>query len=347
METQNSVTKVLVVRNDKLGDFMLIYPALALLKQSVNNIHISVLIPQYTSDMAKICPWIDDIIVDPGAEANFSEQYKLLKNLHQQQFDAIITLYSTSRIGFLAFLARIKYRLAPATKIAQIFYNHRLKQRRSRSQKPEFEYNIDVAKKFLSDFNIKSDISIEPPFLRFQTKEINTLREKFYEEHKIPEKSKLIFVHPGTGGSANNLSLDQYANLIHQLKLGENYFFVITAGPDEIKYAESLSKMLTDIPNIIFRSTYGLISFSKHIQMSSLFISGSTGPLHIAGALDVPTAAFYQRLRSATPLRWQTLNSSKNRLAFTPPENANETDMQKIDTSKAAQEIIKFYAEKI
>lgn len=347
METQNSVTKVLVVRNDKLGDFMLIYPALALLKQSVSNIHISVLIPQYTSDMAKICPWIDDIIVDPGADANFSKQYKLLKNLHLHQFDAIITLYSTSRIGLLAFLARIKYRLAPATKIAQIFYNHRLTQRRSRSLKPEFEYNIDVVKQFLTDFNIESDISIKAPFLKFQTEEVNALREKFYEKHKILGKPKLIFVHPGTGGSANNLSLDQYANLIQQLKFEEDYFFVITAGPGEIEYAESLSKMLTDISHTIFRSTDGLISFSKHIQMSSLFISGSTGPLHIAGALDIPTAAFYQRLRSATPLRWQTLNSSNNRLAFTPPENANETDMQKIDTSKAAQEIIKFYAKLI
>jgi len=219
MNTQTSVTKVLVVRNDKLGDFMLIYPTLALLKQSVNQIHITVLVPQYTADMAKICPWIDDIIIDPGSKATFSEQYKLFKTLYEQQFGAIITLYSTTRIGLLAFLARIKYRLAPATKIAQIFYNHRLTQRRSRSLKPEFEYNIDVAKKFLSDFNITSNIHIEPPFLKFQTEEINTLREKFYEKHKISGKPKLIFVHPGTGGSANNLSLEQYANQKYQLKL--------------------------------------------------------------------------------------------------------------------------------
>lgn len=334
---------LLVVRNDKLGDFMLIYPALALLKRSVNNIHITVLIPQYTSDMAKICPWIDDIIVDPGSEAKFSEQYKLLKNIHEQKFDAIITLYSTTRIGFLAFLARIKYRLAPATKIAQIFYNHRLTQRRSRSQKPEFEYNTDVVKQFLYDFNFKLNNFIKPPFLKFPIKEIEILHDKFYKEHNLTFDTKLIFIHPGTGGSANNLSLKQYANLIHNLKINEKYFIVITAGPGEIKYAETLSGKLTDIPHIIFRSTEGLINFAKHIQLCNLFISGSTGPLHIAGALNKPTAAFYQRLRSATPLRWQTLNSIDNRLAFTPPDNACETDMQKIDTAKAAQEIIKFY----
>lgn len=345
MKIKNSVTKVLVVRNDKLGDFMLIYPALALLKQSVNLIHITVLVPQYTADMAKECPWVDDIIVDPGSGAPLSEQYKLLQKLHNQHFNAIITLYSTTRIALLAFLARIKYRLAPATKIAQIFYNHRLTQRRSRSLKPEFEYNVDIAKKFLSDFNIKSNVSLEPPFLKFQTEEINALRDNFYIKYKIPENTKLIFVHPGTGGSANNLSIEQYANLIQQLKLklGSDYYFVITAGPSEIKYTESLSQMLANVPHTIFHSTKGLINFSKHIQLCSLFISGSTGPLHIAGTLNIPTVAFYQRLRSATPLRWQTLNSKANRMAFTPPDEANETDMQKIDTSLAAKKIIDFY----
>ena len=343
MDIEASPKKVLVVRNEKLGDFMLIYPALALLKKSSADIHITVLIPQYTADMAKICPWIDSIIIDPGSKASFSEQYKLFKELRIQQFNAIITLYSTTRIGLLALLAKIKYRLAPATKIAQIFYNHRLTQRRSRSQKPEFEYNIDVIKKFLCDFKMDASKSVVPPFLKFETEEMNPLRNTFFKQHNLSEKTKLIFVHPGTGGSANNLSLEQYANLIHYIYKTENYFFVITAGPGEFEYAESLSEKINDVPHSVFISTKGLINFAKHIQLSSLFISGSTGPLHIAGALNRPTAAFYQRLRSATPLRWQTLNSKDNRLAFTPPENASETDMQTIDTTKAAQEIIKYY----
>lgn len=345
MKINNSLTKILIVRNDKLGDFMLIYPALALLKNSDTDIHITVLVPQYTLEMAKICPWIDEAIIDPGSGAEISKQYQLLKKLRIQKFDAIITLYSTSRVGLLAYLSNIKYRLAPATKIAQIFYNHRLIQRRSRSLKPEFEYNLDVVKKFLFDFNLNSNISVEPPFLKFEKNEIKALREKFYIKYNLSNKAKLIFIHCGTGGSANNLTIEQYANLIHsiKIKLENEYFFVITAGPGEEEYAESLLEKLSNIPCTVFRSTEGLVNFAKHIQLCNLFISGSTGPLHIAGALNRPTAAFYQRLRSATPLRWQTLNSIEKRLAFTPPENAGETDMQSIDTTIAANEIINFY----
>ena len=75
------------------------------------------------------------------------------------------------------------------------------------------------------------------------------------------------------------------------------------------------------------------------LQSAALFISGSTGPLHIAGALDIPTAAFYPRRRSATSLRWQTLNSEARRLGFMPPANADERDMQSIDIDTAAAEI--------
>ena len=180
MEINTSATKVLVVRNDKLGDFMLIYPALATLKRSSPDIHITVLVPHYTADMAKVCPWIDSLIIDPGSKAPFSEQYSLFKDLRKQKFDAIITLYSTTRIALIAFLANIKYRLAPATKIAQVFYNHRLTQRRSRSLKPEFEYNIDVARKFLADFNYKEYDPPPPPFLKFETLEIENLRKVFH-----------------------------------------------------------------------------------------------------------------------------------------------------------------------
>ncbi len=335
--------KILIVRNDRLGDFILSLPTLSLLRKYLPDCKIHVFVPAYTKDIALLSRFIDEVIIDPGPSASLQQQINAFLSIKKQNYNAIITLFSTTRIGVFSFLSGIKYRLAPATKIAQIFYNHRLTQRRSRSLKPEYEYNLDLAIKYLTDLGLTVKEMPTTPFLEFQEAEINILRDSFYAKHEIPKKSRLIFIHPGSGGSANNLSLKQYSNLIHQLKLDDNYFFIITAGPDEIKYAESLSQMLTDIPHIIFHSTKGLINFSKHIQLCSLFISGSTGPLHIAGALNIPTAAFYQRLRSATSLRWQTLNSKANRLAFTPPENAIETDMQTIDTTKAAREIIRFY----
>ena len=329
--------KILLIRNDKLGDFILSLPCFGLLKNSIMQSEVHALVPQYTSDIAGACQWIDHVVVDPGPEAGFSDQLKLWHTLRANKYDAIISLYSTTRLGIISLFSGSKFRLAPATKLAQLFYLHRLKQRRSQSRKPEYQYNLDLVEHFLAMKQVQPR-PIEGPYLQFDQDDISTARNEFRHTHSIPDQSKIIFVHAGSGGSANNLTLQQYADLIMSINK-DNAFFVLTAGPYEITFAQQLSQLVRDTPHCIFHSTAGLINFARHIAMADLFISGSTGPLHLAGALDTPTVAFYPRRQSATSLRWQTLNSPLKRLAFMPPEGVVE-DMSQVDVKLASAIIV-------
>lgn len=331
--------KILVIRNDKLGDFMLSWPALALLRQSLPQCEIHALVNSYTADMARLCPSIDQTIIDPGPQAPWSSQWTLAQSLRANSYDAAITLFSTTRIGLVLSLAGIPYRLAPATKIAQIFYHARLTQRRSRSEKPEFAYNQDLALRLLADFGITAGEPPGPPYLGFAEAELAQLRNDFCRNHGLEPGKPLVFIHPGSGGSANNLRLEQYAHLAQALRSPQGHQIIISAGPSELAPAQQLAGEIGDMPVSIYHSTAGLEQFARHIAQADLFISGSTGPLHIAGALDCPTAAFYPRRRSATALRWQTTNSESRRLAFSPPESAAEEDMSSIDIETAAHEI--------
>ena len=331
--------KILIIRNDKLGDFILSLPVFALIRQYYPDTELHAFVPAYTAEIADYCNYIDKVIIDPGKQAPFSEQIATLKSIRSEKYSAIITLFSTTRTGLFSFFSGVRYRLAPATKIAQIFYNQRLVQRRSRSLKPEYKYNLDLAIRYLGDRGISVKELPQPPFLHFPQQEINQIKKDFCHQNRVDNDNRFIFVHPGTGGSATNLSLQQYADLMKNLQVDDNYVFVITAGPGEIENVENLKSLLGDLPCIVYHSTEGLVRFSKLIQTCELFISASTGPLHIAGALNRPTAAFYQRRRSATPLRWQTLNSEDRRLAFTPPEDAHESDLQSIDVVAVARKI--------
>ena len=328
--------KILVVRNDKLGDFMLSFPALALLKQSLPNVEIHALVQNYTSPMAELCPSIDKVVLDPGKDSGFKEIRQLARQLKQEGYDAVITLFSTTHIGVAVALAGIPYRLAPATKLAQIFYNRRLKQRRSRSDKPEYLYNRDLAEYYLNDLGIKVTSYPQTPFLSFEDTMIDRLKDQFMQMHAIDKDKKLIFIHPGSGGSANNLSVEQYAELAESLDKQSNWQLVISAGPGEEKQAEQLAEFTKVLAPVLYISTAGLELFAQHLAFADLFISGSTGPLHIAGALDRATAAFYPNRRSSTPLRWQTLSADSHRLEFSPPETAEESDMQAIDIKEVA-----------
>ncbi len=331
--------RILLIRNDKLGDFMLAYPSFALLKLALPDAHIMALVPAYTAPMAAACPWIDEVIIDTPNKYRWVDVWNLTRNLRYHRIDAVICLFSTTRVALAAFLAGISYRLAPATKIAQLFYNHRLRQRRSRSEKPEYEYNADLVRRYLHDQDISIPNLPGAPLLHFSDDHIQNLRTSLANKFSVPVNAHFIFVHPGSGGSARNLSLEQYASLLNMLRLSTADLVVISCGPGEVSAASQLSTLLGQIPHRIFSSQAGLLDFSQHLALADLFISGSTGPLHIAGALDRPTVAFYPRRRSATSLRWQTLNSPSNRLSFMPPEDAADEDMSSIDLALVAQRI--------
>jgi ADP-heptose:LPS heptosyltransferase len=255
----------------------------------------------------------------------------------------VLTLHSTFRIGLLAWLAQIPLRIAPASKIAQIFYNERVIQRRSRSRQPEHAYNTDLGRHLIRLAGKTDFPEPTPPFLQFPSDEISQLRRAFAEGNRFDAEKPIVFIHAGHGGSANNLSLKQYAALAGQLRSTHGHHVVLTAGPSEESAVRKLSDLLKNTTHTVYVSREGLAQFARHIAFADVFVSGSTGPLHIAGALDVPTAAFYTRRRSATALRWQTLNSESRRLAFSPPDDAEVEDMSRVDIDAAAEKINRTY----
>ncbi|MGH8362561.1 MAG: glycosyltransferase family 9 protein [Gammaproteobacteria bacterium] len=331
--------RILVIRNDKLGDFMLAWPALALLRASVPHARIAALVPAYTAPLAGICPSVDEVIIDPKLRGDWRNGWALTQLLRDKDFDSVVTLFSRFDTGLAVWKAGIPLRFAPATKLAQVFYNRRLKQRRSESAKPEFGYNLDLIRYFLREQGCSEAVLPPPPYLHFDDARIQTLEHRFRQAHAASDGARLVCVHAGHGGSANNLSVEQYAQLIRGLKSVGGLHVVLTAGPNEEVKARKLSSLLDGIPHTVYLSRDGLVNFARQLQFCDLFVSGSTGPLHVAAALNCRTAAFFPRRRSSTALRWQTINAPERRLAFAPPEGNAENDMAAIDVTAAAVEI--------
>ncbi|WP_302140035.1 glycosyltransferase family 9 protein [Halomonas alkalicola] len=335
-------SRLLVVRNDKLGDFMLAWPALARLKAASPAPHVSVLVPAYTAPMARLCPWVDRVLVDPGEKADRHERRRLLAEVKAARFDALLTLFSTPRIGWLGWRAGIPLRLAPATKWAQLFYNRRVVQRRSRSEKPEYRYNIELAEALLSELGLAAGTAPEPPWWPLPEGERRAQRQRLAEELALDPARPCVFLHGGSGGSAVNLAPERYARLVQEvdarLQGARRAQWVLTAGPGEEATAAAIQAPLREAGIEVHRlpPRAGLDDFARTLAAADLFIAGSTGPLHIAGCLDIATAGFYPAHRSATPLRWQTCNRADHRLAFCPPASAGEQDMATIDIPAAA-----------
>ena len=309
------MNKILVIRNDRLGDLMLILPALRIIKLSVPDIQIDCLVNKNYKDISLLSNDIDNVLADT-ISAN---------NLLNHEYNYSISFFSTFNIGYKLWKANIKNRYAPATKLVQVLYNKTIKQNRSTSIKPEYEYNNDLACYFLDD-NGYQIIKTNGPFIKLENqKEINK------------SSKKIIFVHPFTGGSSKTLSEDDFIKLCVELDKICSYKFILHCDIYDYDKCQTMKNRLSKLDVDVIKPTNHLTQMFSNINQCDLFIAGSTGPLHVAGSLNKKTVAFYPSKKSSTSLRWTPINDESNRLAY--EDSGTDDKYIQIDICRIADDV--------
>lgn len=304
---------ILVVRTDKLGDFITALPTIYVLKKYNPKNRVVVLISSINEELAKYCDFIDEVIVDDKNSSIF----ELSKKIKVAKIDISITLFSNTRVALAQFLASIKNRYAPATKIAQIFYNHRIKQRRSEVKMAEFEYNLALAKEPFCDI----DLNFVQPLLKFD--DSKNIYENFCRNNNITKK--VIAFHVGFGGSSDaNWSLDEYEILICDIIKQDIYDVVLTFGPDEMNLYEDMQKRLKGKKVIFYISNSGIVNFAKLISNFKLFVSTSTGTYHLASLVGTPTMTFFANSNFASAKRWKGVGNEKLQKHYMLPNDTKK-----------------------
>ena len=150
------------------------------------------------------------IILDPGARADKEQQRALLARIKAAAFDASICLFSQHPQCQAGVEGAYSLPAGPAAKLAQVLYNQRLVQRRSRSQKPGTNTTwIWCAAS--SPIGIRPWWSHRDPTA--STRGLLQVREQVAARLRLDASRPWLMVHAGSG-SANNLSIEQYSRLI-------------------------------------------------------------------------------------------------------------------------------------
>ncbi len=306
---------ILVVRTDKLGDFITALPTMAVLKEDNPYNKIIACVAPLNKELALGCGFIDEVIVDDGK----SSFLPFVKKLRAAKIDASITLFSNTRVALAQFLARIPIRIAPATKIAQIFYTHRVKQRRSQVKMAEFEYNLELTKTLFPDINLE----YKKPLLEFS--DSHDVYAKFCKEYDVTKE--IIAFHVGFGGSSDaNWNLDEYEILVREVLKADKYQVVLTFGPDESALCENMQERLKNEKVIFYISKEGIVNFAKLISRFKLFVSTSTGTYHLASLVGCPTLTFFADSLFASSARWKSVGDERLQRHFMIPQDLQKRE---------------------
>jgi ADP-heptose:LPS heptosyltransferase len=306
---------IIISRTDSIGDVMLTLPMAGFIKSLWPKTRISFLGRRYTKDILSCCVHVDEVIsVDdflPNDEAG------LQKKLELAEADAVVMAFPDKTICRLACDAGIPDRIATAGRWHTWKYcNRRVRFSRKRSDFHESQLNM----KLLSPLGIGGmpalhEVSKLYGFSRIPAHTHNSdvfiVKEKF-----------TVILHPKSKGSAVEWGLDHFSELIELLNQ-PTVRIIITGTAEEAALVDNrLPFHLDSVVNAMGKlSLEELISV---IASSDALVAASTGPLHIAAALEKVAIGLFSPMRPIHRGRWGPVGT--NAQALTAPQHPDEAD---------------------
>jgi lipopolysaccharide heptosyltransferase II len=306
---------ILIVRTDRIGDVVLSLPLAAIIKKHFPGCKVTFLLRNYTKDIAKNNPHIDNVLIlkEVNGKIPVWENVKQLKN---KNFDSSIIVYPTYITALIVFLSRIKIRIGSGYRSYSFLFNKKIFEHRKYAEKHELEFNVNL----LKIFGIEESISFENVEfnIRINEGELEAVRNVTYNLGVDPEK-KIIIIHPGSGGSAIDLPVEKFSQLVSNLNSLNNINLIVSGSKSEYNICESV---VGNSKAINLAGKFKLSEMICLISLCDVFISNSTGPIHIAAALGKKTVGFYPKILACSPTRWGPY--TKNKVIFSPEIECND-----------------------
>ena len=282
--------RILVVRTDRVGDVLLTTPVSTAIREAFPRARISWLVRSYTAPLLQHNPDVDQVLVDDGGSSG-----ELVARIRGGQFDVAIVALPRRRIAWALWRAGVPMRIGPASKPCSLLFTKRLWQHRSEGKRHEADYNLELLE------------AIGVPFKRHPTRLVLTEAERLGARALLASRGigfskPLVILHPGSGGSSARWPLGHFMALGDTLQAG-GCDVVVTGGPGE-DYRDAMIAGMRRQPFFLAAGSLSLRELAAVISCADLLVSNSTGPLHLAVALGVPTVSIYSPIPTCHPTRW-------------------------------------------
>lgn len=294
---------ILIVRTDRIGDLVLTLPVSGLIKKQYPNCKVTFLVREYTKNIISNHPFIDDVIVleENDGKVSLFDNLNIIKS---KKFDTCIVVYPTFVLSLIMFLSGIKNRIGTGYRWYSFLFNHKVYEHRKNAERHELEFNVNLLEKL----NIKNNVDEQNVSydLRVNESSLSSVN-KFLADENIDSSKRIIIVHPGSGGSSVDLPVNKFTELVKKLD-EDNFQIILTGNKNEIELCKKI-KSSSKAKN--FTGKFNLDELTALISKSVMFISNSTGPIHIAAALEKFTVGFYPKIVSCSKERWAPYTNKK------------------------------------
>ncbi|OPX35250.1 hypothetical protein B1H10_01695 [candidate division KSB1 bacterium 4484_188] len=295
---------ILIVRTDRIGDVVLTTPAIKLLHAQYPSARISFLTRKYSASLLYHHQYLDGVILYQPEEKHrgFMGHLRLGKELKEKSFDLAFLMYPTPGLALSLWMAEIPFRIGTGFRWYSFLFNKKIYEHRKYGLRHELEYNLALLGDFIPKIPQPDEIEFS---LRVDENLINRRTDALLHAEI---DGKYIIVHPGSGNSAPKLPVETFSRIVSYLSSKTDATIIIAGNKSEEPLLGEIKSHQRKETKIKVISNWDLETYMAVISGSSLFISNSTGPLHIARAFDIPLISFYCPATPCSPRRWGPYN---------------------------------------
>ena len=289
--------RILIARIDRIGDVVLSTAIPREVKRTYPDSFVAVLVKNYTKEIFVNNPYVDEIIVYDKVKID-SDFWQIVKTIRRFKFNYALMLLPNERLNWLLFFSVIRNRIGVGRKLYQFLSSTKYVNRRKYIPlRHEADYCLDMIRKIgIEPQSINPEIYLSEDELE----KVNLVKKTLSENGKT-----IIGVNSTSGNSAPNLQPKEYKKVIDRLLELDNVKVVVTdyEPPDELLNINGV-----DFLNKGKQLRESILNFAA----IDILISASTGPMHIAAALNVKTVSLFCPLTACSPKLWGPLgNESK------------------------------------
>lgn len=295
---------ILIIRTDRIGDVVLTTPAIKLLHDHYPSARISFLTREYAAPLLHHHKFLDEVILyQPDTiHRGFRGHLLLGKTLKKKSFDLAFMMHPKAGLALSLWMAEIPFRIGTGFRWYSFLFNKKIYEHRKYGLKHELEYNLALLNGFVPSLPAQDKIEFS-----FRVDErLEKLKQQALPEEQIP--GRYMIVHPGSGESAPRLPAEMFSRIVSYLTQMTDLSIILVGDTSEEPLLEMVKSGAENAKGLKVVCNWDLETYMAVISGSSLFISNSTGPLHIARAFDIPIVAFYCPAIPCSPNRWGPYN---------------------------------------
>lgn len=297
------VERVLAVRLDHVGDFVLVMPALRALRETFPKARLSVLVGGWARELAEGQPYIDDVISFDApwfarGKARWKglwELWRLIWRLRRRGFDLGVEFRGDLRNNFLLWIGGVKVRLGYGVAGGGFFLTHEARYVPGRH---EAEQNLSLIRALGWQ---KSD---DGAWLWVADEE-RRFAEALWAEIGVAPGQAVLAIHPGAGVPWKRWPLDRFAEVARWAVDGFGAKVVVLGSAAEARLGRAVCEATGGCHAVDLTGRITLRQLAAILQRCRVFLGNDSAPAQLAGAVSVPAVVIFSGLNEVR--RWRPL----------------------------------------